>query len=1439
MSCSRNRSQKPPRWLYLIGCSLILAILPRLTFAQATQKWVAVYNEQSAQQAYGRKVVTDVAGNIYVGGNRNSSTGNDFLLIKYNAAGEQQWKAVYDGGANDDLTDLKIDAAGNLYASGNSNNGTNGNDYVTVKYNTNGEQQWVARYNGTNTTNSYDNVTAMAVDAAGNVYVTGQSMSETSNNYDYATVKYNTNGEQQWVARYSGTNATNSYDYATAMAVDAAGNVYVTGQSMSETSNNYDYATVKYNTSGEQQWIARYSGTNATNSYDYATAMAVDAQGNVYVTGRSMSETSNNYDYATVKYNTNGEQQWVARYSGTNATNSYDYATAMAVDAAGNVYVTGQSMSATNNDYDYATVKYNTSGEQQWVARYGGNNTTNYNNDNARAVAVDAAGNVYVTGQSTSESNTTDEMMMYNNYDYATVKYNTIGEQQWVARYSGNNASDNSYDYAMAIAVDAAGNAIVTGQSYNGTKYEIATIKYSSSIATVISSSAPNLTNASPLPIAIDFARDVTGFTLSDVVAAGGTVANFSGSGSHYTLEVTPTADGEVTVNVAEGVAVDELEIENAQAQQFSIIYDHTAPVGPVIASISDDTGISNSDKATSDNTLMLAGTAEPNTTVTVSETTQGEVGATKADAAGNWAFDYQTVELPESTYTLTATATDAAGNTGNASAEFVITVDQTAPTVALQSDVAMQANAPFQLSAVFSEPVYTLTAASFEVQNAAVSDVASADGLTYTATVSPTADGPVSIKLPAVVVSDLAGNTNTVSNTIETTFDATRPSVAISSAASDIVKAPFNIQISFSEPVDGFEAADVTVENGSLKDLATEDHKLYTAVVEPTADGMVTINVAEDLAADAATNGNTASNILTRIYDVTLPTVVVATEATEKLNNSFDVSVTFSEGVTGFLAEDLTVTNARLSTYPQTDSKVYTFRLTPTADGEVSVAVPADVAQDLAANGNEASNKLVRLYDATRPAVTLTTSAPNPTNAAIPVTVEFSEPVSGLAVEGFAVTNGTAAGFEVVSDTKYTAVVTPAADGQVSIALAASAAADAATNGNTASNELQLVYDATAPAGYAIAFGPERVDVANQNATSASITGAETGTTYTYSITSENGGMPVTGTAVVQHAGFDLTALDLSGLNDGTLTATLYLTDAAGNKGGEATTQVLKVTRNIVAVATPAVINVPIRTTYANVPLPATVEVTYATGEKAQIGVTWSPGNYNGLIAGPYALTGELVLAPMTTNYEGHKAAVTVEVQPNKVPTALAFSATTFKPEAAADDVLGMLTTTDEDDNEFVYELASGQGDTNNNLFEVRGDEVYLKSNSGLSGMISFTIRVRSTDPYLNTIEKSFTLTKELYAKAEAQLKIVNAFSPDGDGINDTWTIPELRFYNHVEIEVYDRSGVRLFHTTKPEEGWNGKDTNGLVRQGGFLYIVQVKDINMVKKGVVTVLKK
>jgi Beta-propeller repeat len=115
----------------------------------------------------------------------------------------------------------------------------------------------------------------------------------------------------------------------------------------------------------QEAWAARYNGSG--NGDDATTAVAVDKQGNVYVTGFSLSTVLPDYDYVTIKYNSTGEEQWVRTYGGT----GNDTAMAIAVDDAGNVYVTGGVLDP-DTDYDYVTIKYDSSGQEQWVATYNG-----------------------------------------------------------------------------------------------------------------------------------------------------------------------------------------------------------------------------------------------------------------------------------------------------------------------------------------------------------------------------------------------------------------------------------------------------------------------------------------------------------------------------------------------------------------------------------------------------------------------------------------------------------------------------------------------------------------------------------------------------------------------------------------------------------------------------------------------------------------------------------------------------------------------------------------------------------------------------------------------------------------------------------------------------------------------------------------------------------
>ena len=449
------------KYLCLLIFTLVLTMNPVNSYSQVNREWTSYFNSSSNDNDEVSSMTVDVSGNVYVTG-YSIVNGNDkdFITIKYNSAGVSQWTSRYNNPAmndDDEAISLTTDDLGNVYVTGFSKGNGTFKDYLTVKYSPSGNELWTARYNGTG--NDDDIAVSVEVTNSGNVIVSGTSVGDLTSE-DYLTIMYNSNGAEQWTARYN-YDLVDDIEIAKSMTVDGFGNVYVTGFSYG-LSKNEDYAVVKYNSAGTEQWVARYNGPS--DSYDISTDIITDISGNVYVTGYSYDNVSLE-DYATIKYNSSGEQQWVSKYNG--ASGKFDIANSITTDNAGNVFVTGYSYDV-NSSEDYATVKYNSAGGQQWVSLYNGSGN---DFDIATSIKSDVNGNVYVAGYSYGTG--TQE-------DFATVKYNSNGDQQWAEIFNGD--ADSS-DIAASLAIDQSGNIYTSGYSYvTSSGFDFITIKYSQTV---------------------------------------------------------------------------------------------------------------------------------------------------------------------------------------------------------------------------------------------------------------------------------------------------------------------------------------------------------------------------------------------------------------------------------------------------------------------------------------------------------------------------------------------------------------------------------------------------------------------------------------------------------------------------------------------------------------------------------------------------------------------------------------------------------------------------------------------------------------------------------------------------------------------------------------------------------------------------------------------
>ena len=412
-------------WTIRFCMMLASCVFPFFAEAQRVREaWVVRYNGPRNGSDIAHAITVDNQGNAYVtGGSEGISTDLDFATLKYATDSSLLWVARYNGPANfvDVALAILLDGQGSVYVAGDSYGGSGFDyDYAIVKYNSSGQLLWVRRYNGTGSRE--DRFSALAVDRQGNAYLTGSSF-DSGVDWDFVTVKYDANGNQVWIRRYN--RLGNSNDYARAIAVDGYGNVYVTGASTGS-GTGYDYATVKYDANGNQVWIRRYNGLN--NRDDNAHAIAVDSHGNVYVVGAADGGCT------MVKYDSHGNELWIVRHQSLSPHQM------MVDDDQGSVYVMGSSVGGST------VVRYDSNGSELW--------TVYRPQVEARALAIDAQGNVYVTGWA----------RQYNS-DYVTIKY----EQLRTGDVNGDGCVDDSDLLAVLFAFENTGSNLPEDLNGDGT----------------------------------------------------------------------------------------------------------------------------------------------------------------------------------------------------------------------------------------------------------------------------------------------------------------------------------------------------------------------------------------------------------------------------------------------------------------------------------------------------------------------------------------------------------------------------------------------------------------------------------------------------------------------------------------------------------------------------------------------------------------------------------------------------------------------------------------------------------------------------------------------------------------------------------------------------------------------------------------------------------
>jgi len=240
--------------------------------------------------------------------------------------------------------------------------------------------------------------------------------------------------------------------------------------------------------------------------------------------------------------------------------------------------------------------------------------------------------------------------------------------------------------------------------------------------------------------------------------------------------------------------------------------------------------------------------------------------------------------------------------------------------------------------------------------------------------------------------------------------------------------------------------------------------------------------------------------------------------------------------------------------------------------------------------------------------------------------------------------------------------------------------------------------------------------------------------------------------------------------------------------------------------------------------------------GRFIYVPVVWDFSQTNLLSRGAYVVKGRINPPAGMLNDENKQTSFKLTVLPKPEPVDVILNNNVFEGQTNNHFIfIGDFRIVDPTDDIHWMEMEISSGD--NKYFQLHGNSLYWNTAERLEGKTTFIIYVKVTDRDGNVIYREFTITR---SRSEIDdVDIINTFTPDGDGINDTWGVEELRFYKGVRLSVFERSGQRVFYTENPDKVWDGTHNNREVAAGTYFYTIEIGELNIVKKGFLNIFRK
>ncbi|MDF3134866.1 Ig-like domain-containing protein [Pseudomonas extremaustralis] len=722
-------------------------------------------------------------------------------------------------------------------------------------------------------------------------------------------------------------------------------------------------------------------------------------------------------------------------------------------------------------------------GVQDMAGNAGSGSTTSNNVaiDGVRPTAtVVVANDSLIIGQTSQVTITFSEAVVgFSNADL-TVSSGTLsavsssdGGVTWTATFTPTASVTNTTN---VITLDNTGYSDTSGNAGSGTtdsnNYAIDTLRPTATIVVA----DPALHAGETSLVTITFSEAVTGFTLADLTASHGSLSSLSSAdaGITWTATFTPGTNTNSANNVIAlaNTGVSDLAgnagagtTNSANYTIDTVLPSATIVVANPVLKIGDSsqvtitfneavTGFSNADLTITNGTLSAVSSSDGGITWGATFTPS----ANQTDATNQITLDNSGVQAAVS------------GNVGigtSNSNNYAIDTQRPTATVVVSND-HMGIGSSSLVTVTFSEAVTGFSLADLTTDNGTLSNLSTNDNITYTATLTPVAGITQSnnhIVLDNTGVSDIAGNLGSgITSSNAYMIDSLRPTATIV-IADPVLKAGETslVTVTFSEAVSGFDNSDLNVPNGSLSALTSQDGGVtWIGTFTPSSNTRDTTNlISLNNAGYTDLAGNTGSGI-TNSGNFTIDTVrptatVVVADTALKIGDTSQVTITFSEAVSGFTNADLTVANGTLSAVSSSDGGMtWTATFTPaSAISDTSNVITLDNSGVQNASGNAGSGSTDSnnyVVETQRPTATIAVA--NGTlgiGQTTTVTITFSEVVSGLNLSDLSVANGVLSNLASNDGGKtWTATLTPTAaitDASNVITLDASQVNDVAGN--------------------------------------------------------------------------------------------------------------------------------------------------------------------------------------------------------------------------------------------------------------------------------------------------------------------------------------------------------------------------------------------------------